>query len=155
MSRLLLALHRVAHALRCAGVPCLPLAIALFNRFVFGCWIGPGARLGRNVSLGYGGMGIVIHDRAVLGDDVRIGTQVVIGGRSKMHDVPVIGHRCVIATGAKILGPIVIGDDAVVGANAVVIDDVQPGTVVGGVPARVLKRGVDIRDYNDGLERAA
>lgn len=83
MSWILVGLHRLAHALRRAGIPLVPVLIALVNRFVFGCWIGPGARLGRRVSLGYWGMGIVIHDAAVVGDDVRIGTHVVIGGRSR------------------------------------------------------------------------
>jgi len=89
-----------ADAVHQMGVPALPLLLALFNRFAFVCWIGPGAKLGRNVSLGYGGMGIVIHDKSVIGDQVRIGTQVV----SKMPEVPVIGDRCVISTGAKLLG---------------------------------------------------
>ena len=151
MSCLLVAIHRTAHALHRLGVPALPLLLALFNRFVFGCWIGPGARLGRRVSLGYGGLGVVIHDRAVIGDLVRIGTQVVIGGRSKLADVPVIGDRCVISTGAKVLGPIRVGDESVIGANAVVVDDVEARTVVAGVPARVLKRDIDIRHYHDGL----
>lgn len=151
MSWILIGLHRVAHALRRARVPLLPVLIALVNRFVFGCWIGPGARLGRRVSLGYWGMGIVIHDAAVLGDDVRVGTHVVIGGRSKHPAVPVIGDRCVISSGAKLLGPLRIGDEAVIGANAVVVKDVEPRTVVGGVPAKVLKTGIDIRDYHDGL----
>lgn len=151
MSRILIALHRLAHALRRLGVPVLPVLIALLNRFVFGCWIGPGARLGKRISLGYGGMGIVIHDKAVVGDDVRIGTHVVIGGRSKHPDVPVIGDRCVIATGAKLLGPLRIGQESVVGANAVVVKDVAPRTVVGGVPARVLRTDIDIRDYHDGM----
>lgn len=151
MSRILVALHRLAHALRRLRIPVLPVLIALFNRFVFGCWIGPGAQLGKRISLGYGGMGIVIHDKAVVGDDVRIGTHVVIGGRSKHPDVPVIGDRCVIATGAKLLGPLRIGPESVVGANAVVVKDVAPRTVVGGVPARVLRTDIDIRDYHDGM----
>lgn len=66
-----------ADAVHEIGVPALPLLLALFNRFAFVCWIGPGAKLGRNVSLGYGGMGSVIHDKSVIGDQVRIGTQVV------------------------------------------------------------------------------
>jgi serine O-acetyltransferase len=155
MNLVLVLSHRVAHALFRMRVPLLPTLIALCNRFTFGCWIGPGARIGRRVSFGYWGLGIVIHDRAVLGDDVRIGTGVVIGGRSKHSAVPVIGDRCVISAGAKILGPLTIGDDAVVGANAVVISNVDARTVVGGVPARVLKRDISIADYHDGIERAA
>jgi serine O-acetyltransferase len=145
------ALYRTAHALRVARFPRLAKLVVLAIRLLFGCYLGAGARIGRRVSLAYGGMGIVIHDKAVIGDDVRIGAHVVIGGRSKLADVPVIGDRVVISAGAKLLGPIHIGDEAVIGANAVVIADVEPRTVVGGVPARVLKREIDIAAYHDGL----
>lgn len=50
----------------------------------------------------------------------------------------IIGNGCWIGNGARILGPLTIGDNAVVGGGAVVIDDVPPGTIVAGVPARVI-----------------
>jgi serine O-acetyltransferase len=154
MDDVVVAIHRVAHALRKLGLNGLASLLVLANRLVFGCYLGSGARIGRRVSLAYGGLGIIVHDRAVIGDDVRIGAHVVIGGRSKMRDVPVIGDRVVIAAGAKVLGPIHIGDEAVIGANAVVIADVEARTVVAGVPARVIKRDIDIRRYHDGLPLA-
>ena len=127
----------------------------LLNRLVFGCYIGAGVRMGRGVSLGYGALGIVIHDRAIIGDDVRIGPGVTIGGRSKLNDVPVLHDRCVISTGAKILGPIQIGEESVVGANAVVVKDVDPRTVVAGVPAVCINREIAIADYHDGISSGA
>jgi len=154
MSRAVVLLHRIAHALHGWGVPVLPLVVALVNRLVFGCWIGPGARLGARVSLGYGGLGVVVHGRAVVGDDVRVGPGVVIGGRSKEWGVPVIGDRCVISTGAKVLGKVTLGDEVVVGANAVVIADVDARCVVAGVPARVVRREIEIGKYHDGVEAA-
>lgn len=151
MSRVVLAFHRFAYALRRMGVPLLPALVVWFVRIVFGCYVGAGAKIGKGVVIGYGGMGVVIHDKAVIGDLVRIGSHVVIGGRSKMPDVPVIEDRVVISAGAKVLGPIRIGRESVVGANAVVVADVAPRTVVGGVPARVLKTDIDIRRYHDDL----
>lgn len=151
MNAAVVALHRIAHALHAARIPLLPKFFVLLNRLVFSCYIGAGARIGRRISLAYGGLGIIVHDKCVIGDDVRIGAHVVIGGRSKLTDVPVIGNRVVIGAGAKVLGPIQIGDEAVIGANAVVIADVEPRTVVGGIPARVLKREIDITRYHDGL----
>lgn len=151
MSSLVVAIHRIAHALRRLGLPGFAIPCVVFNRIVFGCQIGSGAHLGRRASLAYGGLGVVVHDRAVIGDDVRIGAHVVIGGRSKLHGVPVIGDRVVIAAGAKVLGPIRVGDEAVIGANAVVIADVAPRTVVAGIPAREIKSDIDIRRYHDGL----
>lgn len=153
MNRVVVLIHRIAHALHMARVPLLPWLFVALNRFVFSCFIGPGARIGRGVSLGYGGLGVVIHDRCVIGELARIGVGVVIGGRSKHYAVPIIGDRCVISAGAKVLGAITIGDESVIGANAVVVHNVAARTVVGGVPARVLKTEIDIRDYHDGLDQ--
>ena len=52
---------------------------------------------------------------------------------------PVIGDNVMITCGAKVLGDITINDGAVIGANAVVVKDVAPGAVMGGVPAVRLK----------------
>lgn len=53
---------------------------------------------------------------------------------------PHIGDDVVIAAGAKVLGGVFVGDGAVIGANAVVVHDVEPGDVVGGIPAVPLRR---------------
>jgi serine O-acetyltransferase len=111
----------------------------LFNRVVFAVQLPAEAQVGRGVKLNYSGLGTVIHPRAVIGDRVVIGPGVVIGGRSEIWEVPVIEDDVEIGVGAKVLGPIRIGRGAIVGANAVVLNDVPPGAVVGGIPARVLR----------------
>lgn len=50
-----------------------------------------------------------------------------------------IGDDVMITCGAKVLGEITVGDGAVIGANAVVIRDVEPGAVMGGVPAKRIR----------------
>lgn len=82
--------------------------------------------------------------RAVrIGEDCQIG-QLVTVGYSDKGGPPTLGDRVRIAPGAMVLGPVTIGDDAVVGANAVVVTDVAPATVVGGVPARPLPGAADV-----------
>jgi serine O-acetyltransferase len=72
-----------------------------------------------------------------IGTDCQISQQVTIGFDDR-GGCPVLGDRVRIGANSVVLGPITIGDDAVVGAGAVVVRDVPPGAVVGGVPAKVL-----------------
>jgi serine O-acetyltransferase len=104
------------------------------------------ADLGK-VSFGYGGIGVIIHAKARIGDYVTIGSNVTVGGGSTRLDrngvaraVPNIGNRVYIATGAKILGGIEIGSHCVIGANAVVTKDIPDFSVVAGVPGKVVTR---------------
>ena len=135
----MLSIHALAHWLWKAHVPLIPRLLALFNRLLFAVQLPAGTRLGRGVRLNYSGLGTVIHERAVIGDRVEIGAQVVIGGRSKLYEVPVIEDDVQIGVGAKVLGPVRVGRGAVIGANAVVLHDVPAGAVVVGIPARVLR----------------
>jgi serine O-acetyltransferase len=104
------------------------------------------ADLGK-VSFGYGGIGVIIHAKAKIGDYVIIGSNVTVGGGSTRLDqygvkraIPIIGNRVFIATGAKILGGIEIGNHCVIGANAVVTKDIPDFSVVAGVPGKVVAR---------------
>lgn len=139
MSKIPLYIYRAANFLNACRIPILPMALTVINRIIFSCYIGLGAQIGRDVTLGYGGLGVVIHHRAKIGDRVRIGAGVTIGGRSEIWEVPTIGDDVVIGTGAKVLGDIVLGDRVQVGANAVVLRSVPSDCISVGVPA-VTKR---------------
>jgi len=136
-------LHRIAHRLW-TQMPALRLLARMLSeigRGLTGVEIHPGAVLGRRFFIDHG-MGVVIGETAVVGDDVLMFHTSTLGGRTmnkgKRH--PTVGDRVVIGAGAKILGPITVGNDAQVGANAVVVKDVAPGSVVVGVPGRVRRR---------------
>lgn len=150
MSKIVLALYSFSLALHDAGVPWLPRLInKLFVRLLFGCEIGLGARIGPGSILGYGGLGVVIHPRVRIGARVQVGPGVTIGGTTKKYGVPTIGDDAIISSGAKILGPIHVGSASVIGANAVVLKDIPDHCVAAGVPAVVIKCGIDIDDYRD------
>ncbi len=134
----MLYIYRVAHLLHRLHVPFLPWALKVFNRVVFSVSLPPSVIVGRNVVFGYQGLGIVVHRHAVLGSDIVIAPNGVIGGRGQ-PGAPVIEDNVLIGAGACILGPVTIGRNAKIGANAVVTFDVPPHVTVVGVPARIVQ----------------
>jgi len=147
LSRVVLLIYHFGFFLQQYKIPFFPKVIQYFIRLVFGPSIGMGAQIGEGTVLGYGGIGTVIHDRAVIGKNVIISQNVTIGGTSKKYGVPIIGDNCQIAAGAIILGPIKIGNNCIVGANAVVLTDIPDNSVVVGVPAKIIKSNINILDY--------
>jgi len=137
---MILFIHRLAHAMHRGGIPLLPRVLYGVNRILFGLVLPPSVQIGAGTLIGYQGLGVVIHARAVIGRNVSIGPGVTIGGRNDFLDVPRIGDGVQIGTGAKILGPVTIGDYAKIGANAVVLADVPAGATAVGVPARLSSR---------------
>lgn len=132
--------HRLAHALWGRSTALQPLAriISQVARALTGIEIHPGAVIGRRFFIDHG-MGVVIGETAVVGDDVLMYHQVTLGGRArgrfKRH--PTIGDRVLLGAGAKIIGNIHVGDDAKIGANALVVKDVKAGGVVVGIPSQL------------------
>jgi len=132
--------HRVAHWLFEKRVPFFPRLISQTSKFFTGIEIHPGAKIGKKVFIDHG-MGVVIGETSVIGDNVTIYQGVTLGGtgkeRGKRH--PTIGNNVVISAGAKVLGSITIGDDVIIGAGAVVIKSVPEDCTVVGVPGRIVK----------------
>ena len=131
--------YRIERYLYLKKIPLLPLLIKGIIFLMYNSSIPFECIIGANTKFAYGGIGVVIHKRAIIGSNVSIGSNVTIGGRSGHIEVPVIGDNVYLATGSKILGPIKIGANAIIGANAVVIKDVPSNTTVGGVPAKIIK----------------
>jgi len=133
--------YRISHVIWKAGIPLLPRYISQMGRFFTGVEIHPGATIGKEFFIDHG-MGVVIGETTIIGNNVTIYQGVTLGGtgkeRGKRH--PTIGDNVVIGTGAKVLGNINIGDNAYIGANAVVIKDVPPNSTVVGVPGRITKQ---------------
>lgn len=76
---------------------------------------------------------------ATIGKDCWINQQVTIGYKDE-GGTPTIGNNVQICAGAKVLGDIKVGNNVIVGANAVVVKDVPDNCVVGGVPAKIIRR---------------
>lgn len=126
--------YRISHFLYSRKFYFISRFISQFSRFLTGIEIHPGAVIGRNFFIDHG-MGVVIGETSIIGDNVLIYHGVTLGGKGgagKRH--PTIGNNVMIGCGAKIIGNITIGDNVKVGAGAVVIHDVSPNSTVVGVP---------------------
>ncbi len=115
--------------------------ISQTSRFLTGIEIHPGATIGKDFFIDHG-MGVVIGETAIIGDNVLLYQGATLGGtgleKGKRH--PTIGNNVVIGAGAKVLGNITIGDNSYIGANAVVIKDAPANSTIVGVPGRITKQ---------------
>ncbi|SAL10861.1 serine acetyltransferase [Caballeronia sordidicola] len=135
-----IVLHRIAHASWMSGARWLGRFVSQFARFMTGIEIHPGATLGRRVFIDHG-MGVVIGETAVIGDDCTIYQGVTLGGTSlargaKRH--PTLEQGVIVGAGAKVLGAFTVGAQAKIGSNAVVVKPVPAGATAVGNPARVV-----------------
>lgn len=133
--------HRIAHALYKMQFYFIARLIADISRTLTGIEIHPGAKIGKRLVIDHG-VGCVIGETAIVGDDCVIFHGVTLGGLKfeavKRH--PTVGNRVLIGAGAKVLGPISIGDDVKIGANAVVTKSVQAGVTIVAPLSTELKK---------------
>lgn len=136
-----LIIHRLAHWIWRKRFFWIARFISHIGRWLTGIEIHPGATIGRRVFIDHG-MGVVIGETAVIGDDCTLYHGVTLGGTSwnkgKRH--PTLEQGVVIGAGAKVLGPITIGKGAKIGSNAVVVKDVPENATAVGIPARILEQ---------------
>ena len=136
-----LFLHRIANLFWLIKLYLIAKIVAYLSRMITGIEIHPAAKVGKNLFIDHG-LGVVIGETSVIGNNVLIYHGVTLGGTSlkkgKRH--PTINDYAIIGAGAKILGPISVGEHSRVGANAVVTRNVASYTTVMGIPAKVIKK---------------
>jgi serine O-acetyltransferase len=133
--------HRITHRLHKAGLVWLARFVSQIVRAGTGIEIHPGATIGERFFIDHG-MGVVVGETSIIGDDVTLYQGVTLGGTGKEHGKrhPTIEDFVVVGVGATVLGNIRIGRGSRVGAGAVVVADVPPNCTVVGVPGRVVVR---------------
>ncbi len=131
--------HRVAHFLWSIGLKTVSRIWAYWGRAITGVEIHPAAKIGRRLVIDHG-MGVVIGETAIIGDDVLIYHGVTLGSKTGEHGKrhPTLGNNVVIGAGAAVIGNITIHDGARVGAGAVVTRELAAGATAIGNPAKVL-----------------
>ena len=130
--------HKVAHWLYNKKFYFLARLISQISRLVTSIEIHPGAKIGKRVFFDHG-IGVVIGETAIIGDDCLIYHEVTLGSNSsnKIKRHPTLGNNVVVGVGAKIIGNITIGNNVKIGANAVVLKDVPDNMIAVGSPAQI------------------
>ncbi|WP_407433101.1 serine O-acetyltransferase [Methanobrevibacter sp.] len=135
-----LFMHRISHFLWNHSLKLLARMNSTLARFLTGIEIHPGAQIGRRVFIDHG-MGVVVGETTIVGDDVLIYQGVVLGGtttqKTKRH--PTIEKGVIIGAGAKVMGNITIGEYSKIGTGAVVLKDVPPESTCVGIPGRIVR----------------
>ena len=136
--------HRIANFFSTAKFDLIARIISQFSRFLTGIEIHPGAKIGKNLFIDHG-MGVVIGETSVIGDNVTIYHMATLGGiapsinsndQRNLKRHPTIKDEVVIGSGAQVLGPVIVGKCAKIGANAVITKDVPEKAVMVGIPAK-------------------
>ncbi len=132
-------IHRLAHELHLRGAHVPARLLAHVGRFLTGIEIHPGALIGESFFIDHG-MGVVVGETTIIGDNVHLFQGVTLGGtstrRAKRH--PTLGDNVVVGAGAKVIGDVTIGENAKIGAGSVVVSNVPPNATVVGVPGHVV-----------------
>jgi serine O-acetyltransferase len=150
--------HHLSHWLWGHHLRFLARFVSQLARLFTGIEIHPGAEIGRRLFIDHG-MGTVIGETAVVGNDVTLYQGVTLGGtgkeKGKRH--PTVGNSVSIGSGAKLLGNITIGDNCRVGAGSVVLRSVPANSTIVGVPGHIVLRDgkrviiTDPKDIRDPL----
>jgi serine O-acetyltransferase len=143
--------HRVAHAVDRRGFPLAARVLSHLSRMLTGIEIHPKATIGRRLFIDHG-MGVVIGETTIIGDDCHLLQGVTLGGtstrREKRH--PTLGNEVTVGAGAKVIGAVTLGEGARIGAGSVVVSSVPPHATVVGVPGHVIAY---TNRSNDTVER--
>ena len=140
--------YRMAHWFYKHRMFMMARIISQTSRFFTGIEIHPGATIGKGFFIDHG-MGVVIGETAVIGDNCLIYQGVTLGGtgkdKGKRH--PTLGNNVMVGSGAKVLGPFTVGNNVKIAANAVVLEAIPDNCTAVGVPARIIKRdGVRVEE---------
>ena len=142
--------YKIANFFAIAKFDLVARIISQTSRFLTGIEIHPKAKIGKNLFIDHG-MGVVIGETSIIGDDCMLYHGVTLGGTSwdKVKRHPTLKNGVVIGAGAKILGPVTLGNNVRVGSNSVVVRSIDDNETVVGIPGRIVRKKAEDTDSFD------
>lgn len=139
--------YRIARWFLKHKIPFIPSLMQLIVFVIYGSRVPYKCHIGAGSFFVAKGMGVQLHDNTVIGSNCSIGFGSKMLGKSPYINVPKIGNNVFISSGAVIVGPVVVEDDVIIAPNAVVTKSVPKGSIVGGIPAKIIGSIYDL-PYN-------
>ncbi|WP_353150631.1 serine acetyltransferase [Flavobacterium sp.] len=132
-------LYRLGHFFCVIKMPLIGKIVSYINRLFFSIWLPSSANIGKNFTVGYWGLGIVIHSDTIIGNNCQINQNVTVGRNFGDKKVPVIGDDVYIGAGSVVFGEINIGNNVIIGSNSLVNKDIPNNSTVVGNPMRIIQ----------------
>ena len=136
--------YRIERWLYVHHIPVLPKLFQLLIFLMYNSKIPPRARIGKGSFFICKGVSVVVHDKAEIGENNRLGIHLVIVGQGPYKSVCKIGNNCWIGPNVTIQGPVVIDDGVVIAPGSVVNKSVPKNAIVAGVPAKIIGYTTDL-----------
>lgn len=148
-------LYRIGNVFYRNGLKGLAKIFSWLNRLLFSVWIPSSANIGQKFTLGYWGLGVVIHSNAQIGSGCQINQNVTIGRNIGDTGVPILGNNIYVGTGVVVFGEIEIGNNVIIGANSVVNKSIPNNAIVAGNPFRIIgsTKGKSFRELDESRKR--
>ena len=131
-------LYRVGNFFYNKNLAVIGKLISVLNRFLFATWLPSSAKIGENFTIGYGGLGVVIHSNTKIGDNCLVAQNVTIGRNFGDEKVPSIGDDVYIGAGSVVFGEITIGNNVIIGSNSLVNKSIPDNCTVVGNPMKII-----------------
>lgn len=145
---IVICIYRIGRFFHKNGMSRFGKTISFMNRFLFATWLPASADIGGNFKIGYGGLGVVIHSKSVIGKNVTVSQNVTIGRNFGDKNVPKIGDDVYVGAGSVIFGDITVGNNVIIGANTVVNKSIPDNCTVVGNPFHIIKSDREIKYYD-------
>lgn len=143
----LMVLYRIANWCYRHKIPIIPMLCRLSMFMFHGSRIPAKTQIGKGTRFTARGMGVIMNGDEIIGENCQIGHHVKMLRKNPYKNCAHIGNNVYISSGAVIMGNVIIEDNVIIGANAVVTKSIPSGSIVGGIPAKIIGKVTDL-DYD-------
>lgn len=140
-------IYRIGNKLHEKGFAKVAKVVSFMNRFLFSVWLPSSAQIGKHFTVGYWGLGIVIHSNTKIGNNVTVAQNVTIGRNFGDKGVPEIGDDVYIGAGSVVFGEIRIGNNVIIGSNSLINKSIPDNCTVVGNPMKIIKKDREKKYY--------